>query len=242
MAAILRAGIRILAEEVDEALLAHPDVAAAVTFPVPDANFGQEVVAAVVLRGPASICSSALRRFAATHLPSEKLPRRIVFLEHLPEASREEMAAALGLREVPAASVFSIYPFGDGVPVFIIGAPRWFPNPGCPVFGIREPELDRLSHPHTIEHIAAECLRALRRFRPEGPYAIGGWRDSSVVAVEIARQLEQEGESVVLVPLPRSMNAPPRPAVAEGLRHYRRRPWSGPVLHLTELHRFGTAA
>jgi len=68
-----------------------------------------------------------------------------------------------------------------------------------PVIGITPPGLDYLPPPHTFQHIAAECVRMLRRYRPHGPYALAGWRAEGLVALEMARLLEEEGEQVAFV-------------------------------------------
>jgi uncharacterized protein YkuJ len=68
-----------------------------------------------------------------------------------------------------------------------------------PVIGITPPGLEHLPPPHTFQHIAAECVRMLRRYRPQGPYALAGWRAEGLVALEMARLLEKEGEQVAFV-------------------------------------------
>lgn len=121
-----------------------------------------------------------------------------------------------------------------------------------PVVGITPPSLEHLPLPHTFEHIAAECVRILRRYRPQGPYALAGWRIDGVVALEMARLLEEEGEKVVFVAmldasalfsapesrwrkftkLLRRKSIPPCAFMAEALRQYHARPWFGKILHL----------
>lgn len=199
-------GVNVSPVEVDEALLAHPAVARAVTFPVPGPERGEDIAAAVVLRPGASVTAAALRRFAATHLSGYKVPAQIHFLDRIPKAGRFGMAESLGLRAPDICGVFPIQPAGTGVPLFVLappdsdsrnGAP--LAGPGRPVFGIRQPDRERLPPPCTIEHIAAECVRRLRRFQPAGPYALGGWRADGIVALEMARQLEEHGEQVAFV-------------------------------------------
>ena len=51
----------------------------------------------------------------------------------------------------------------------------------------------------SIDEMAAECTRGLRRFRPQGPYALAGWCAGGVIALEVARQLEQEGGEIAFV-------------------------------------------
>jgi hypothetical protein len=126
-----------------------------------------------------------------------------------------------------------------------------------PVVGITPPSLEHLHLPHTIEHIAAECVRILRRYRPHGPYALAGLRIDALVALEMARLLEEEGEKVafvamlnaadlftapgttplrrVLLSVARRFRRKPKPSsdiMAEALRQYRPRPWFGRILHL----------
>jgi acyl-CoA synthetase (AMP-forming)/AMP-acid ligase II/thioesterase domain-containing protein/acyl carrier protein len=67
------------------------------------------------------------------------------------------------------------------------------------VFGIRNIGIDRLPAPHTIEQIATECVHRLRRHVPAGPYALAGWCASGIVALEVGRQLEAEGDEVAFV-------------------------------------------
>jgi Thioesterase domain len=149
----------------------------------------------------------------------------------------------------------------QGVPVVLIApgpAYRRLANrldPTNPVVGITPPSLEHLALPHTIEHIAAECVRILRRYRPQGPYALAGWQVDGLVALEMARLLEEEGEKVLFVALLDAsglFNSPtrsrlasigraffsrkPRPSLdfmAEALRQYRPQPWFGKILHLS---------
>jgi hypothetical protein len=116
-----------------------------------------------------------------------------------------------------------------------------------PVIGITPPSLEHLPQPHTFEHIAAECVRILRRCRPHGPYALAGWRTDSLVALEMARLLEEAGDKVVLVamldasslfhrfrfPFLSWKRTPPADLMADALRQYHPRPWFGKILHLS---------
>ncbi len=55
--------------------------------------------------------------------------------------------------------------------------------------------------PRTIEEHARNEAAAIVRIHPQGPYLIGGWSASGVLAVEIARQLAEQGHDVALVVL-----------------------------------------
>jgi thioesterase domain-containing protein/acyl carrier protein len=52
-----------------------------------------------------------------------------------------------------------------------------------------------------VEEMAAEYLRAVREIQPEGPYYLGGWSMGSLVAFEMAQQLQRGGEQVALLAL-----------------------------------------
>jgi thioesterase domain-containing protein len=105
------------------------------------------------------------------------------------------------------AEVYPLQPLGSGLPFFLVTpglearaiAKRL--GPDRPIFGLRVPNLEHMAPPHSMERLAAECVRALRRFRPSGPYALGGWCSAGVIALEMARQLEEAGERVALVML-----------------------------------------
>ncbi|HWP43387.1 MAG TPA: acyl--CoA ligase [Blastocatellia bacterium] len=95
---INRGGEKISPREIDEALLAHPAVAEAVCFGVPDRVYGEEVAAAVVLRGAATEAEliSHCRSLAAEF----KCPKTIYIVDAIPRTAtgkvqRRNVAAAL---------------------------------------------------------------------------------------------------------------------------------------------------
>lgn len=81
---INRGGEKVTPREVDDALLAHPDVEEAAAFAIPHPTLGEDVAAAVVLRAGASIDEAALRGHAASRLAAFKVPRRILVFDALP--------------------------------------------------------------------------------------------------------------------------------------------------------------
>jgi crotonobetaine/carnitine-CoA ligase len=81
---IRRRGENIAPGEVEDALLAHPAVAAAAVFGVPSDLTEEEVVAAVVLARGAAAGQDELRAFAGERLAAYKVPREVVFREALP--------------------------------------------------------------------------------------------------------------------------------------------------------------
>lgn len=97
---INRGGEKISPLEIDHVLLRHPAVAEALAFGVPHPTLGEDVHAAVVLRGPAS--ERELRSHCAALVADFKVPARIHFMESLPyvgtgKLRRNVMAKALAL-------------------------------------------------------------------------------------------------------------------------------------------------
>lgn len=82
---INRGGQNITPVEIDDALLAHPDIIAASSFPIPHATLGEDVAAAVVIRDGASLDQGALSQFLRGRLADYKVPRQLIFTEEIPK-------------------------------------------------------------------------------------------------------------------------------------------------------------
>ncbi|HWV50667.1 MAG TPA: long-chain-fatty-acid--CoA ligase [Microbacterium sp.] len=83
---IITGGFNVSPSEVEDALVAHPDVVAAAVVGLPRSSGGEEVAAAVVLRPGAALDADALRDFCRTRLTPYKVPRRIVVVDDLPRS------------------------------------------------------------------------------------------------------------------------------------------------------------
>jgi oxalate---CoA ligase len=95
---INRGGEKISPHEVEDALLAHPEVVEAVAFAMPDAKYGEAVGAAVVARS--AIGEDVLRAHCDERLAAFKVPARIHVLDAIPKGptgkvQRRHMAAQL---------------------------------------------------------------------------------------------------------------------------------------------------
>ena len=106
-----------------------------------------------------------------------------------------------------APLVLAIQPSGSRPPFLCVGAFPMFrplahklgfdqPFLGVPLPGARE-----LTVPYRLEDIAAKCVKTIRATQAEGPYFVGGWCDSGVLAYEIAQQLRRQGQHVALLVL-----------------------------------------
>jgi oxalate---CoA ligase len=80
---INRGGEKISPTEIDNVLLSDPDVADAATFGVPDSKYGEEVWAAVVLRGDTD--AAALQALSRSQLAAFKVPTVIRIVPAIPK-------------------------------------------------------------------------------------------------------------------------------------------------------------
>jgi acyl-CoA synthetase (AMP-forming)/AMP-acid ligase II len=97
---IIRGGENIAPHEVDEILLRHPAVAAAVTFGCFHPTLGEEVAAAVVLNEPAGATEAEILRHCRELLAEYKCPKKIYLVPSIPTTAtgkirRRVVAAAL---------------------------------------------------------------------------------------------------------------------------------------------------
>ena len=82
---IIKGGENIAPREIDEALLKHPAVLEAAAVGIPDANYGQDILACVVLRPGHQASEAEMRGFCERELGRFKTPRVIQFVAELPK-------------------------------------------------------------------------------------------------------------------------------------------------------------
>jgi amino acid adenylation domain-containing protein/FkbH-like protein len=70
-----------------------------------------------------------------------------------------------------------------------------------PVYGLKSRGLDGREELGSIEEMAAQYVADIRAFQPRGPYHLGGYCFGGNVALEMARQLHEQGEEVALLAL-----------------------------------------
>ena len=82
---IIKGGENIAPREIDEALLRHPAVLEAAAVGMPDANYGQDILACVVLKPGARCDEDELRAHCVAQLGSYKSPRLLRLVAALPK-------------------------------------------------------------------------------------------------------------------------------------------------------------
>jgi fatty-acyl-CoA synthase len=105
---VIRGGENIYPREVEEFLYGHPAVRDVQCFGVPDARFGEELCAAIILKDGVDTDAAAIRAFCEGRIAHYKIPRYIRFVDSFPTTVtgkvqkfvlRAETAAEFGLAE-----------------------------------------------------------------------------------------------------------------------------------------------
>lgn len=81
---IIKGGENIAPREIDEVLLKHPAVLDAASVGIPDSNYGQEIMACIILKEGQSCLESEMRQFCIDNLGKFRTPKIILFMADLP--------------------------------------------------------------------------------------------------------------------------------------------------------------
>jgi fatty-acyl-CoA synthase len=108
---VIRGGENVYPREIEEFLYAHPDVADVQVIGVPDARFGEELMAWIVPRAGASLDQDAITEFCRGKIAHYKIPRYVQTVDEFPMTVtgkvqkfklRERAIEELGLAEAAA--------------------------------------------------------------------------------------------------------------------------------------------
>jgi acyl-CoA synthetase (AMP-forming)/AMP-acid ligase II len=92
---IVSGGLNIYSREVEDALMSHPAVEEAAVVGVPDAEFGEAVMAFVIAADGAGVSEAALIEHCRTRIAGYKKPRHVRFVDTLPRNSTGKVAKHL---------------------------------------------------------------------------------------------------------------------------------------------------
>ncbi len=103
---IIRGGENIYPKEIEEFIYTHPDVEDVQVIGVPDAKYGEAVMACIIKKEDSSLTSGEMTEYIKSHMARHKVPQYIEFVDHFPLNAagkvlkykmREEAAERLGL-------------------------------------------------------------------------------------------------------------------------------------------------
>jgi fatty-acyl-CoA synthase len=97
--------------ELENILMAHPDVAEAAVIGVADEKWGERPLAAIVLRDGADVTADKLRAFLAEQVPRWQLPERWCFIAEVPKTSVGKFSKRT-MREAYQAGDYEIIEIG----------------------------------------------------------------------------------------------------------------------------------
>lgn len=81
---IIRGGENIYPKEIEDFIYTHPSVSDVQVIGIPDKQYGEEIMACVILKEGAELSDEELKHFVATHMAKHKTPRYIEFVSSFP--------------------------------------------------------------------------------------------------------------------------------------------------------------
>jgi acyl-CoA synthetase (AMP-forming)/AMP-acid ligase II len=84
---IIRGGVNIAPQEIDEIMLKHPGILDVAAVGVPDNIYGEEVVCYVAPKDP-SLTEASVLQHARQYLPAAKVPKQVLIVPELPKSDR----------------------------------------------------------------------------------------------------------------------------------------------------------
>jgi fatty-acyl-CoA synthase len=109
---VIRGGENVYPREIEEFLYTHPDIEDVQVVGVPDARYGEELMAWVKLRPGAELDAEAVRAYCQGRIAHYKVPRYVKFVDEFPMTvtgkvrkvdMREVSIAELGLTDARTA-------------------------------------------------------------------------------------------------------------------------------------------
>jgi len=144
----------------------------------------------------------------------QKLGRKLPLATLFQATTLEQLANVIQQEEwTPSWSpLVPMQPLGNKEPFFCIhgadGAVLFYNKlaslfaPDQPVYGLQAQGLDGGHIIHSsMEGMASLYIREIRSVQPKGPYFLGGYSFGGLLALEIARQLREQGERIAMIAL-----------------------------------------
>ncbi|MEY2473489.1 MAG: long-chain acyl-CoA synthetase, partial [Actinomycetota bacterium] len=84
---IISGGVNIYPAEIEAVLVAHPDIADAAVFGIPDDEWGEAVHAVITTYDGSALEQAALEAFCREHLAGYKVPRSHALMKEIPRSA-----------------------------------------------------------------------------------------------------------------------------------------------------------
>jgi len=81
---IIRGGENIYPKEIEDFIYTHPEVSDVQVIGVPDKDYGEEIMACVILKEGASIDEAGIKEYVRSHMAKHKTPRYVRFVDAFP--------------------------------------------------------------------------------------------------------------------------------------------------------------
>ena len=81
---IIRGGENIYPKEIEDFIYTHPKVSDVQVIGVPDKDYGEEIMACVILKPGETMTEAELKEYVATHMAKHKTPRYVDFVDAFP--------------------------------------------------------------------------------------------------------------------------------------------------------------
>lgn len=99
-----RGGEKVFPAEIEEFLFSHPKIAQVAVFGVPDALYGEEVVAWIQLRAGETATAEEIRSYCSGRIAHYKVQRYVRFVEEFPMTVTGKLQK-YRMREIAAAAM-----------------------------------------------------------------------------------------------------------------------------------------
>ena len=105
---IIRGGENIYPKEIEDFIYTHPKVNDVQVIGVPDKDYGEEIMACVIIKEGETLTEEELKEYVMTHMAKHKVPRYIDFVDEFPmnaagkilkNKMREQAVEKLGLQK-----------------------------------------------------------------------------------------------------------------------------------------------
>lgn len=105
---IIRGGENIYPKEIEDFIYTHPKISDVQVIGVPDKQYGEEIMACVILKEGETMTENELKEYVSTHMAKHKTPRYVSFVDSFPMNAagkilkykmREDAVELLGLKD-----------------------------------------------------------------------------------------------------------------------------------------------